>query len=268
MTCEASYARLCISQVLTLKSPLAWNIKDIKDRKIRQYLVLSWQRVSSEEQMCWPYWGGTLVRAKMSRALWWPTSTVWLPNAKASKDTGNHTQFSKAKGQQHAVWLLGEVNVHVHITYRHHDHLNFWASGFQKVLDKEVSSVSTSVSFILVLFWDSSIEVELCGGGSTPPNYCSAVLCSSTVCVYEMRVQSCVAVCLRDEGYWEMRTEDGSRSRLKWGRRDGRRATESVGGVWVDAARWTRRGGDRRGVVCVLPAVSLQTGTRVFCMRV
>lgn len=38
------------------------------------------------------------------------------------------------------------------------------------------------------------------------------------------------------------------------------RATESVGGVGVDAARRTGRGGDRGGVGGVLPAVSLQTG--------
>lgn len=38
-----------------------------------------------------------------------------------------------------------------------------------------------------------------------------------------------------------------------------RRATESVGGVGVDAARRTGRGGDRGGVGGVLPAVSLQT---------
>ena len=37
------------------------------------------------------------------------------------------------------------------------------------------------------------------------------------------------------------------------------RATESVGGVGVDAARRTGRGGDRGGVGGVLPAVSLQT---------
>lgn len=35
------------------------------------------------------------------------------------------------------------------------------------------------------------------------------------------------------------------------------RATESVGGVGVDAARRTGRGGDRGGVGGVLPAVSL-----------
>lgn len=37
------------------------------------------------------------------------------------------------------------------------------------------------------------------------------------------------------------------------------RATGSVGGVGVDAARRTGRGGDRGGVGGVLPAVSLQT---------
>lgn len=47
------------------------------------------------------------------------------------------------------------------------------------------------------------------------------------------------------------------------------RATESVGGVGVDAARRTRRGGDRGGVGGVLPAVSLQTVREesVFCMK-
>lgn len=37
------------------------------------------------------------------------------------------------------------------------------------------------------------------------------------------------------------------------------RATGSVGGVGVDAARRTGRGGDRGGVGGVLPAVSLKT---------
>lgn len=40
------------------------------------------------------------------------------------------------------------------------------------------------------------------------------------------------------------------------------KATRSVGGVGVDAARRTGRGGDRGGVGGVLPAVSLQTDGR------
>lgn len=67
-----------------------------------------------------------------------------------------------------------------------------------------------------------------------------------------------VAVELKDKGAVE-----------KWGQsmvvradRGGRvmagRATGSVGGVGVDAARRTGRGGNRRGVGGVLPAVSIQ----------
>lgn len=149
--------------------------------------------------------------------------------------------------------------------YRHHDHLHGWVSGFQKVLESKdvVLSVSASVSsvplFILSL-GASSMEVELWAGGRIPPNYCSAVLCSSTVCVYEMRVQPCVAVYLRDEGIVKKQGQkmvvraDHSGNEVMAGR-----ATESVGGVGVDAARRTRRGGDRGGVGGVLPAVSLQT---------
>lgn len=116
----------------------------IKDWKIQQCLVLSWQRVISEEQMCWQLLGQHFGTSEVSRALWWSVSTVWLSNAKASRDTGNHTQFSKAKGRVQrstahgqAVWVLCEGNVHIHIMYRHHDHLHSWVSGFQKVLGSE-----------------------------------------------------------------------------------------------------------------------------------
>ena len=114
------------------------------------WVELSWQRVVSEEQLCWQLLGQHFGTSKVSRAPWWSVSTVWLSNAKASTDTGNHTQFSKAKGQVQrstahgqAVWVLCEVNVHIHIMYRHHDHLHSWVSGFQKVLDsKDVSYLS------------------------------------------------------------------------------------------------------------------------------
>lgn len=124
-----------------------WNLQQnetssYKDWKIQQCLVLSWQRVISEEQMCWQLLGGGgggqhFGTSKVSRAPWWSVSTVWLSNAKASGDTGNHTQFSKAKGRVQrstahgqAVWVLCEVNVHIHIMYRHH--LHSWVSGFSK----------------------------------------------------------------------------------------------------------------------------------------
>lgn len=156
------HAHLCISRVLTLKSPIEWKIEVIK---VWKCLVSSWQRVSSEEQMCWQLLGQDFGTSKVSRALWWSVSTVWLSNAKASRDTGNHTQFSKAKGQKQrstargqAVWVLCEVNVHIHIMYRHHDHLQSWVSGFQKVLDnKDVLFVSASESSILLLFWVKEI---------------------------------------------------------------------------------------------------------------
>lgn len=134
----------------------------IKDWKIQRCLVLSWQRVISEEQMCWQLPGQHFGTSKVSRAPWWSVSTVWLSNAKASRDTGNHTQFSKAKGRVQrstahgqAVRVLCEVNVHIHIMYRHHDHLHSWVSGFQKVLDSEdvFLSVSASVCSIPLLFW-------------------------------------------------------------------------------------------------------------------
>lgn len=105
--------------------------------------VLCWAgRGWSQRNRCVDnYWGvgggqhfGT---SKVSRAPWWSVSTVWLSNAKASGDTGNHTQFSKAKGRVQrstahgqAVWVLCEVNVHIHIMYRHH--LHSWVSGFSK----------------------------------------------------------------------------------------------------------------------------------------
>lgn len=81
--------------------------------------------------------------------------------------------------------------------YRHHDHLHSWVSGFQKVHNsKDDFYVSVSVklhpSFILQSYGASSVDVELWGGGRVPPNYCSAVLCSSTVCVYEMQKNSSV----------------------------------------------------------------------------
>lgn len=81
--------------------------------------------------------------------------------------------------------------------YRHHDHLHGWVSGFQKVLDGEdafyLPQYQQAPTFVAGL-GASSTEVELWGGGRIPPNYCSAVLCSSTVCVYEMRAQPCAAV--------------------------------------------------------------------------
>lgn len=68
-----------------------------------------------------------------------------------------------------------------------------------------------------------------------------------------------VAVELKDEGSGgKMGTEYGSRSRPRWESGGGGRATGSVGGVGVDAARRTGRGGNRRGVGGVLPAVSIQ----------
>lgn len=45
-------------------------------------------------------------------------------------------------------------------------------------------------------------------------------------------------------------------------------ATKSVGGVWVDTARRTLRGGDWGGIGGVLPAVSLQTGGRKFLVLI
>lgn len=49
-------------------------------------------------------------------------------------------------------------------------------------------------------------------------------------------------------------TADHSGNKEKAGK-----ATRSVGSVRVDAARWTRRGGNRGRVGGVLPAVSLQS---------
>lgn len=125
-------------------------------------------------------------------------------------------------------------------------------------------------SFILS-YGVSSIEVELWGWEANSSfNYCSAVLCSSTVCVYEMWAQPCVAVESREtREYWTMGRgggvgrglggqgmvvrEDHNGNEVMAGR-----AIESVGGVGVDAARRTGRGGDRGGVGGVLPAVSIQ----------
>lgn len=45
------------------------------------------------------------------------------------------------------------------------------------------------------------------------------------------------------------------------------RTTRSVGGVWVDTARRTGRGGDRGGVGGVLPAVSLQIDESVHLLE-
>lgn len=178
-----------------------WNLQQnetssYKDWKIQQVLVMSWQRVISEEQMCWQLLGQHFGTSKVSRAPWWSVSTVWLSNAKASWDTGNHTQFSKAKGrvqrstaQSQAVWVLCEVNVHIHIMYRHHDHLHGWVSGFQKVLDsKDI--------FCLV-----------------------RLSCVPAQCLFMKYKYSLVWLSSWEtREYWKMGTEDGSQSWLgmKW----------------------------------------------------
>lgn len=73
-----------------------------------------------------------------------------------------------------------------------------WSVVFKKSLIVKTFPVCLSVrklhpSFILN-YRASSVEVELWGRGRIPPNLCLAVLCSSTVCVYEMQMQPGVAV--------------------------------------------------------------------------
>lgn len=77
---------------------------------------------------------------------------------------------------------------------------------FKKSLIVKVFSICLSISKLRPSFFKLRVKGLLAlkwscgGGGRTPPNYCLAVLCSSTVCVYEMRAQPCVAVQLRDKG--------------------------------------------------------------------
>lgn len=50
---------------------------------------------------------------------------------------------------------------------------------------------------VIVHYGGSSSEAELWREASISPNYCSAVLCSSTVSANEMQVSPCAAVELR-----------------------------------------------------------------------
>lgn len=94
----------------------------------------------------------------------------------------------------------------------------------------------SSFSVLSCEAWSVGGELE----GGVPLYNCSAVLCSSTVCVYEMRARPfVVAVELKDKGSGgKMGTEYGSRSGPRW---------ESDGGGeppdQLEVSEWTLPGG-------------------------
>ena len=214
--------------------------------------------------------GGTGVLTTTGAALWYErgeqSSLVicidgLAANAKASRDTGNHTQFSKARDRVQrstahgqAVWVLCEVNVHIHIMYRHHEHLHSWVSGcffFKK-------SVMAKMFWAPPLSRSESRRVRALGGscgrggGSDPPGCGSAVLCSSTVCVlwnaknrpvrlftWERETRECWRAGVGRGGgqsrpQWEWSDGRGSH-RISWRCRSGRCQEDREG-------RWPREG--------------------------
>lgn len=202
-----------------------WNLQQnetsgYKDKKMRRCLELSWQKMLLEEQMCWQLLEQHFGTSEVSRAPWWSVSEFGEFDAKASRDTGNHTQFSKAKGRVQrsiahgqAVWVVCEVNVHIHIMYRHHDHLHSWVSGFQKVLDSE--DVWTSGSSIPLPLWAMErLELKQSCEWRTSSSKL-AIRCTvfqHSVCFWNV----CPALCgclVERKGQWKMGTEDGGLSR-------------------------------------------------------
>lgn len=88
-------------------------------------------------------WGGQhFGTSRVSRAPWW--STGRLSDAEASVHTGNRTASPSKESnvEVDSTWTSCEskVNVHIHIMYRHHDHLHSWVSGLKKILDVRISS--------------------------------------------------------------------------------------------------------------------------------
>lgn len=79
-----------------------------------------------------------------------------------------------------------------------------WSVVFKKSLIVKTFPVCLSISrlhpFFILSYRALSIEVELWGERRIPPNFCLAVLCSSTVCVYEMQIQPCVACLVERQG--------------------------------------------------------------------
>lgn len=109
----------------------------------------------------------------------------------------------------------------------------------------------------------SRVEGELCGGGWIPPKLLlGCPVFQHSVCLWN--VSTALRGCLVER---QGKSDKWGRAMVVRADHSGNevmagRATESVGGVWVDAARRPGRGGDRGGIGCVLPAVSLRTVKR------
>lgn len=73
-----------------------------------------------------------------------------------------------------------------------------WSVVFKKSLIVKTFPVCLSISELhpsfILRYRALSVEVGLWGEGRIPPNFCLAVLCSSTVCFNEMQTQPSVAV--------------------------------------------------------------------------
>lgn len=274
------HAHLCTSQVLTLKSSTEWKLQ-----RTGSVLCGAGRGWALRNRCVDNYWGGTLVRARWAELSGDPYQQFGRRVPRLQEIQAITHSFPKqrveSRGQQQVdkLRVLCEVNVHIHRMYRHHDHLQRWVSGFQKVLgNKDVSFVSASESSILLRFWVKEILAlkwsrGVGRGEGTPhpplPPATVQLSCVPAQCVILWNASTAVCGCRaerrgmvgnEDRGWWSKRGP-------QWECSDGRRATESVGGVWVDATRRTRRGGDRRGVGGVLPAVSLQTVNRIFCIK-
>lgn len=106
--------------------------------------MLTWQRWSWRNRCVDNYWGSTLVRARWAELPGDPYQQFGCRMPRLQEIQAITHSFPKQKGRVQrstargqAVWVLCEGNVHIHIMYRHHDHLHGWISGFQKVLDRK-----------------------------------------------------------------------------------------------------------------------------------
>lgn len=98
------------------------------------------------------YRGSTLVRARWAELPGDPYQQFGRQTPKASRDTGNHTQFSKAKGRVQrstahgqAVWVLCGVNVHIHNVQTSWSSTQLGQWFFKKSLIVKVFSICLSI---------------------------------------------------------------------------------------------------------------------------
>lgn len=108
----------------------------VKDWKIQQRRVCRVGRGWSRRNGCVDnYWGSTLVRARWAelpgdlyQQRFLAVKRQRLQEIQAITNSfpkqRDWVQRSTARGQ--AVWVLCEVNVHIHIMYRHRDRLHSW----------------------------------------------------------------------------------------------------------------------------------------------